>query len=305
MIVIINPSSKAGHSFKGLHQYCSHDQDRAQTSERVDWMDTRNVAAEDPNQAWKIMASTAYSQNQLKQNAGIRTGQAPKDGAVMHVVLSFDKDEPRDPDNMRAAADEFLSRLGADPAKMRAKNKPKSRQFADEHQTVMYAHSDTDNHHLHLMINRIHPQNGRVLPTNNDHSKAQAWALDYSKRHGTDQKTPARQENKEMRNNGEYVKGSKRKTRNAYELEQKHRAASNDNNRLKAVMAEQRKKDSILAELGRTTAKQHAKGWNELIQAHRGRKSDLSRQLQTLWRNGQSKTRQHYRNMRHWLCRWL
>ena len=70
MIVVVNPSSKAGHSFKGLHAYCSHDQKRAQTSERVDWISTLNVAVEDPNQAWKVMAATAYSQNQLKQANG-------------------------------------------------------------------------------------------------------------------------------------------------------------------------------------------------------------------------------------------
>lgn len=58
---------------------------------------------------------------------------------------------------MQAAVDEFLSHLGVDPAKTRAKNKPKRRQFADGHQAAMYAHSDTGNHHLHLMINRIHP----------------------------------------------------------------------------------------------------------------------------------------------------
>ena len=70
MIVVINPSGSAGQSFKGLHAYCAHDQDRANTSERVDWIETRNVAANDPAQAWKIMAATARAQNDIKRAAG-------------------------------------------------------------------------------------------------------------------------------------------------------------------------------------------------------------------------------------------
>ena len=295
MIVVINPSAKAGHSFKGLHAYCSHDQERAKTSERVEWIDTRNIGIEDSDHAWKIMAATAQAQNQLKQNSGIRAGKAPKDGAVMHVILSFHTDEPQSREDMQAAADELLAQLGADPAKMRSKNKPKLRQFADEHQAVLYAHSDTENGHLHMMINRIHPQTGLVLPTNNDHIKAQAWALDYSMRHGTDEKTPARQENKDMRENGEYVKADKRKTRNAYEQDQKYRDASNDNHRLKSVAAEQLEKDAALAQHGRTNAEKQANDWNLLVEAHKERKSVLGRQLQTQINNAKAAAREEYR----------
>lgn len=295
MIVVVNPSSKAGHSFKGLHAYCSHDQKRAQTSERVDWISTRNVAVEDPDQAWKVMAATAYAQNQLKQSNGIRAGQAPKHGAVMHVVMSFDKDEPTSPEAMQAAADALLSSLGADPAKMRAKNKPTRRQFADEHQAIMYAHSDTDNTHLHLMINRVHPQTGVVLPTNNDHNKAQAWALKYSKQHGTDKKTPARAENDEMRKDGEYVKADKRKTRNAYEQDQKNREAANDNKRLRSVLDEQRAKDADLQQRGRDLAKRKADDLAKLVAEHKERQAEVGRQLQTNINKSKAQARELYR----------
>lgn len=295
MIVVVNPSSKAGHSFKGLHAYCSHDQKRAQTSERVDWISTRNVAVEDPDQAWKVMTATAYAQNQLKKANAIRAGQAPKDGAVMHVVMSFDKDEPTSPEAMQAAADELLANLGADPAKMRAKNKPKRRQFADEHQAIMYAHSDTDNTHLHVMVNRVHPQTGVVLPTNNDHNKAQAWALKYSKRHGTDKKTPARAENDDMRKDGEYVKADKRKTRNAYEQDQKNREASNDNKRLAPVLDEQRAKDADLAKRGRELALKKSKDFAKLIADHKKRAADLGKDLQTHINKAKATAREIYR----------
>ncbi len=295
MIVVINPSGSAGRSFKGLHAYCAHDQDSAETAERVDWMDMRNVAANDPTQAWKVMAATARAQNELKRAAGVRTGRASKDGAVMHVVLSFDQDEPTDPEIMRAAADEFLSQLGADPAKMRGKAKPKRRQFADEHQVVMYAHQDTDNMHLHLMINTVHPEHGVKLPTSNNQLKAQKWALEFSKRHGTDAKTPARAENMADREAGEYVKGERRKPRNVYELEQAIAKASNDNHQLKTTVATERKKDAALALRGRNLEQLQARARDRLVQAHEARKSALARQLQRGINKAKADTREAFR----------
>lgn len=298
MIVVINPSERAGRSFKGLHAYCSHDQGKKQTSERVEWISTRNLAIEDPDQAWKLMAATAQSQNQLKEAAGIRAGRPAKDGPVMHVVMSFDGDEPQTPEAMQAAADELLSKLGADPARMRGKSKPKRRQFADEHQAIIYAHSDTDNSHLHLMINRVHPQTGVMLPTNNDWKRAQDWALDYSKRHGTDHKTPAREENQEMRENGEYVKGPKRKSRNAYEQEQQTRQAVNDNNRAKAIVDAQRKKDAALAQYSRDLKEQQQKAWDDLVERHRSKKAALARDLQKQINKSRAVIREEYRPLK-------
>lgn len=295
MIVVINPSGSAGQSFKGLHAYCAHDQERAETSERVDWIDTRNIAANDPAQAWKIMAATARAQNDIKRSAGVRTGKAPKDGAVLHVVLSFADGEPMSRDAVQAAADEFLSELGVDPAKMRSKNKPR-RQFADEHQAVMYAHTDTENTHVHLMINRVHPETGIVLPSNNDQLKAQKWALEYSKRHGTDHLTPSRDENREMRENGEYVKGNRRKSRNVYEQEAElTKNAANDNDHVKAFQEQQRKKDAALALRGRNLTRLQDAAWDKLAEAHKHRKAALARDLQKKTNQAKAETREDYR----------
>ena len=294
MIVVINPSSGSGHSFKGLHAYCSHDQGQAQSAERVDWIDSRNLAADDPHAAWKIMAATAKAQNELKAAAGVRAGRASKHGPVMHVVLSFDKDEPTDRDSMQTAADEFLSSLGADPAKMRGKSKPKRRQFADEHQVMMYAHSDTGNAHLHLMINRVHPHTGVNLPSNNDQIKAQKWALDYSKRHGTEHKTPARSENMADRDAGEYVKANRRKSRNLYELE-KALEPVNDNKRFIALKEQQVKKDAALALRGRNLAKTQAAAMKRITAAHKKRQAALARSAQTQINKVRSAIREDFR----------
>lgn len=248
MIVVVNPSgAPGGHSFKGLHDYCAHDQKSAETSERVEWIATRNIAAEDPNHAYKLMIATANAQAHLKEAAGIRAGRASKHGPVMHVVLAFAEGEPTDKDAMTKAADQLLSHLGVDPAKSRAKKGgPVRRQFADEHQVIMYAHNDTGSKHLHLMINRVHPIHGANLPTNNDQIKAQNWALKYSKEHGTDHRTKKREENHERRQDGKYVKGERRKSRNVYELEQYQKIIEKDEALLKEANAAQRSR-SILA----------------------------------------------------------
>lgn len=299
MIVVINPSASNGHSFKGLHAYCAHDQDRAETSERVDWMETRNLANDDPNQAWKIMAATAAAQNTLKRSSGIRAGQAPKDGAVTHVVMSFDAEEQTDRATLQKAADGLLSVLGADPAKMRGKSKPKRRQFADEHQVIMYTHTDTKNVHMHMMINRIHPETGLLLPDSNNYDKAQKWALKFSKAQGTDHKTPAREENREMRDNGEYVKADRRKPRNIFEQERAMKsAAANQNSESRSIKHEQGKKDAALALRGRNMAALHSVQWDKLVDAHKQRKTAINKQLKKAISKAKAEIREEYRHKR-------
>ena len=54
-----------GKSFKGLSAYLLQDENR-ETSERVGWSDTRNLAGADPDQAWRLMLATANSAGALK-----------------------------------------------------------------------------------------------------------------------------------------------------------------------------------------------------------------------------------------------
>lgn len=251
MNVIINPSGTAGFSFKGLHNYCAHDKEGS-TSERVEWMSARNLAAS-PKHAYKIMIATADAQNQLKRSAGVRVGRHAENGEVMHIVMSFDQDEPHDRETMETAADQLLSRLGKDPTKRGGKGAT-VRQMADEHQAVLYAHTDTKNPHVHIMLNVVHPKHGRRLPTSNDQLKASRWALGFSKEHGTAHKTPAREENMAARDRGEYVKAKRRKSRKAYEEEKALEQVSNDNDRVKTFLANQKRKDAALYEQGRTLA---------------------------------------------------
>lgn len=56
-----------GTSFKGTAAYLLHDEGQAQTSDRVLWTDTRNLATDNPDQAWRVMAATAMDSDRLKR----------------------------------------------------------------------------------------------------------------------------------------------------------------------------------------------------------------------------------------------
>lgn len=294
MIVVANPSGAPGQSFKGLHAYCAHDPDRAESTERVDWISTRNLSS-DPDRAWKEMVATSMMADQLKAAAGISAGRRATKGPVMHLVLSFDKAEDTSREAMEAAADKALSSLGVDPAKARGKSKPSFRQFADEHQSIMYAHSDTKNTHLHIMINTVHPEHGKRLPTSNNYDRLQKWALKHTRQVGTAANYPVREENAEARANGEYVKGPKRVTRNMWDLAKAVRTPVNDNARSEAILAQQRGKDAALLKHSRALEERQKTERTKLDEGYKRSKANLTDQLKTDMNRDRATVRESFR----------
>lgn len=294
MIVVANPSGAPGQSFKGLHAYCAHDPDRAESTERVDWISTRNLSS-DPDRAWKEMVATSMMADQLKAAAGIQAGRKTTKGPVMHLVLSFDKDEDTSREAMEAAADKALASLGVDPAKARGKSKPSLRQFADEHQSIMYAHSDTKNTHLHIMINTVHPEHGKRLPTSNNFDKLQKWALKHTREVGTAANYPVREENARARESGEYVKGPKRQTRNMWDLTQAVRGPVNDNSRAESILSQQRAKDASLLKQSRVMIDRQKKERTKLNEGYKRSKLSLASQLKTDQNRDRAKIREEFR----------
>ena len=292
MNIVINPSGTAGFSFKGLHAYCAHDKD-GPTSERVTWMATHNIAAS-PRHAYKVMVATAQAQNELKRKAGVRVGRRAENGEVMHIIMAYDKDEPKDQATREAAAKELLACLGRDP-KQRGGKSASVRQFADEHEAVFYAHEDTENDHVHIMLNTVHPKHGRRLPTSNDQLKASRWALGFSKKHGTDHKTPAREENMAARDRGEYVKAERRKTRNVFEEEQALKFATNDNDRVKTFLANQKRKDAALYAQGRILADRQQARTAAIEERFEQRKAAADAAMQTQINRAKAAIREEFR----------
>ncbi len=123
--------SSSGRRFAPLAKYLAVGKS-GHERERVAWSEGRNVPTDDPRLAAQIMQATARQNPRVKE-------------PVYHVAVSFDpKDGERvTPELMRQVADRLLKDLKL-----------------DEYQVMIVAHQDREHQHMHLMINRVHPETG-------------------------------------------------------------------------------------------------------------------------------------------------
>jgi MobA/VirD2-like, nuclease domain len=112
------------------------------STDRVAWMEARNLETTDPLAASAIMEATAAQNLRCKK-------------PVYHFVLSFDPKDARrgklPPEVLREIAGEAIERMGL-----------------TEHQMLVYAHKDTKHPHMHFLINRVHPTTGKAFDRHND-----------------------------------------------------------------------------------------------------------------------------------------
>jgi hypothetical protein len=190
MVIRINPK---GTAFKGLFGYLTDDK------ARIAWIEMVNIGTPNPDIAWKVMAATAMSADYIKEKAGIKkTGRQSK-AAVLHVTLSWDPDEKPSQADMSALAKRALAALKA-----------------QDRQAMIVCHKDTPHPHLHIMINRVSPRDGRMLSSSNDQLALSKLALAYEKETGK-VVCPQRERNAEKRARGEYVRAEKAMPRPEYE----------------------------------------------------------------------------------------
>ena len=198
---------KKGKSFRGAALYLLHDKE-AETSERVAHTVTRNLATNNPEAAWRVMAATALDQGRLKAEAEIKTtGRKSKD-AVLHLTLSWHPDEAEalTQEEMVRAADEAVAALKA-----------------EGHQAMYVIHSDEPQPHIHVLLNRVSPADGRMLSSSKEKLALSRWAESYEKARGHIY-CEERVMNNASRSRGNYVRGQADRPRHIYELE-----AGNDN----------------------------------------------------------------------------
>ena len=188
---------KGGASFKGVVDYClsegrAREDERDERGEdkagRVAWSETRNVAAEDPRQAARVMAATALRSEDLKQLAGVKAGGRALEKPVCHYSLSWAKDEKPGLKEMGQAVTESLEKMG----------------LADR-QAVMIAHRDTAQPHVHVVVNRVSVEDGRAAKLGNSYLKLSRWAERYEREQGRI-RCPQRVENNAGRDRGEWVR---------------------------------------------------------------------------------------------------
>jgi hypothetical protein len=121
--------SSSGKSFRALAAYLATGRS-GEEHERVAWSAGRNLPTDDPELAATFMRATAAQSDRVEK-------------PVYHIALSFDPSDPVDRAAMEQVANHLLERLGL-----------------AEHQAVIVAHRDREHPHLHLLVNRVHPETG-------------------------------------------------------------------------------------------------------------------------------------------------
>ncbi len=193
-----------GRSFKGLAQYCLHDVD-SPTSERVEFVQTRNLGTDNPQVAWRIMAARHYLQEELKEKAGVGRGGRKDGKPVGHLLISWKREE---------AEAEGLDRqrmLSAVAGALRAIQ-------ATQHQVMIIGHTDTQHPHCHVIINLI-GEDGRLKKNWKEKEKLSKFALEREIAIHGEPVVKRRQKNWEDRQAGETPAAVKKKSRPLYELE--------------------------------------------------------------------------------------
>jgi hypothetical protein len=160
------PRATKGRGFKGAAAYYLHDKG-AQTAERVKFTQTRNLISDDPHRAINEMCWTFSRQDELKELAGIGKGGRKLQDPVYAFSLSWhEEDRPTD-QQMIEAADAALKF-----------------QKMEDYQAVIVAHSDTAHPHIHVIVNRVHPETGVAHKLSCDHNRFSDWARKYQQEHG-------------------------------------------------------------------------------------------------------------------------
>ena len=181
-----------GRSFAGVAAYCLHDAPqpddrRPETSERVGWADTRNLATVRAERAARLMAATAKAAPDLKRLAGGARGGRKLAKPVLHYSLSWARDEMPDRREMSRAVDGSLEALGL-----------------EGHEALIVAHDDTRHPHVHVIANRVDPETGKAAKLGNSKLRLSRWAEGYEREQGRI-RVERRVKNNERRRAGEEV----------------------------------------------------------------------------------------------------
>lgn len=149
MIVV----SSSGKSFAALMRYLLTGRTGDEPN-RVAWIAVRNLPTDDPQLAVTFMRATASQSERVQK-------------PVYHLALAFDPADPVDRAAMEAIATRLLGRLGL-----------------SDHQALIVAHSDREHPHLHILINRVHPETRRAWDRWQDQPAIQALLREEEQRLG-------------------------------------------------------------------------------------------------------------------------
>ena len=132
--------STTGSGFKGVMSYLEtgHDKDKP---ERIEWKSSRNMVTDDLDVAPSVMRHTANQSVRCKK-------------PVYHLSISWPEGDNVNRETMEKVADRTLKDVGL-----------------EDHQTLIVAHNDTDHKHIHMVVNRVHPDTGKAWATSHDRKR--------------------------------------------------------------------------------------------------------------------------------------
>ncbi len=152
MIVKQIPKKQAGKgSFGGLADYIL---DKANGGAKVDWIEANNLPFED------IDTNIAFVQEVQKMN------ETAKGDKVLHFVFSFQEGEIPSREVQRDIESEFIRTLGL-----------------EEHHRISVAHNNTNNYHVHVAVNMIHPETHTLADPFRSKMKLQNKAAELEVKH--------------------------------------------------------------------------------------------------------------------------
>lgn len=129
-----------GAGFAGLCRYLFAGSDGKQLG-RVAWTATRNLPTDNANAVPIIMRATAAQSVRVQK-------------PVYHLAIALPPEETLTQEVMESVVDQSLADLGL-----------------SGHQALMVAHNDTDHQHVHVMVNRVHPETGKAWCNSLDWSR--------------------------------------------------------------------------------------------------------------------------------------
>lgn len=153
-----------GQSFKGVTAYLLFDKDMANTSERVGFTHTENLHTDDVMEASRFMAWTDLNREHLKENSAGRKATA---GNVYHYSIAWQDEQKPTPEHMKETALKSVERLGL-----------------SKHQMYMVEHTDEDHKHIHIVVNLVDPENGKIANLKGDMKRLDRWSNEYEKENG-------------------------------------------------------------------------------------------------------------------------
>lgn len=151
---MIGKVAKAGKGFRGAISYLLQGDRDKPNPNRVAWAETRNLFSNDPDDAPSLMRATASKNSRCKS-------------PVYHYVISWHKNEAPTDDLMRTVADTTCDDLGL-----------------TEYERVYIAHTDTDHRHVHIVVNRIHPETAKAWNRGQDWVEIELSLRRQSEAHG-------------------------------------------------------------------------------------------------------------------------